>query len=316
MTSLAVGGPGGAPPGPPGEPAGPGAAGSAVVATAADAARAVLAAALAPAGPSTAVHGVQDPGGTGVLAREALAAAAVEARAAAAAADLLRWLDDDSADSAGATDPAAGAEVTSATAEARRAAAIALAWQVPRGIAGMAGELAVAMPATAPAVTAALGGLAGAVNRAAHPWLSPAHPVGTSHADETAGFLVDGDGAAAALRLVAAIASAARAPLPDLAEALDTAAAGIATALPEEWAQGGPVRLAGLPHLLMPLGKLLCAAGLVRAALAPGAAGSAAVTARRYLYRHLRTVVPEGLTSRHLARTAELLDEVRAEVAR
>jgi hypothetical protein len=278
MTTLAVGGPAGSPRAAEGQ--------AALVRAAADAARTLV---------TTALAAPPGPGPGGVLAREALADSTVEARAAVAGADLLRWLDGD------LRWPDGGAAAASDA--ARTAAAVALAWQVPRGVAATAAELAVALPATAPAATAALAELTDATTAAAS-----GSPEAESDTD-TAGFLVDGGGAAAALRVVATVAEEARESLPDLAEALDTAAGGLAAALPDEWTQPGPVRLAGLPYLLTPLGQLLCAAGLVRVAGAPGATPRAAVTARRYLYRHLRTVTPEGLTGRHLTRTEELLDE-------
>jgi len=230
------------------------------VAAAAATARAVVHRA---AGPTT--GGATDPE-RGVLMREALAEALVESRAAGAAEQLLTRLPDG---------------------PARTGASVALAWQLPRHVAAMHGEIALTAP-----VAASPAGAGPEVNEA------------------VADLMVRG-AAQAALGVVTSVAEQACDVLPDLGEALRDAAGRLSRALAVEWAQEGEVRLAGMPHLLIPLGEVLCAAALVSDALAPGAAATSAVTARRYLYRHLRSVAPEGLTDRHLARTAELVAEIR-----
>ncbi|MCW2640549.1 MAG: hypothetical protein JWP76_2855 [Dactylosporangium sp.] len=229
--------------------------------------------------------------------REALGDAVVEARAAGAAADLL-------------AEHEAGLAAT--------AAVLTLAWQVPRDVAAMLSALAVALPDAATVAADALRSVTGPATPGTG---DPAAPdaSGDDRSDATtlvvasAEVLIDAGGAAAALDLVQRMSGRARDHLPDLADAIDAAAAAIARALPDEWALPGPVRLAGMPYLLAPLGHLLSGAALVGVATGPEATRPAVVTARRYLYRHLRAITPEGLTERHLTRTVELIDGLRSD---
>jgi hypothetical protein len=96
-----------------------------------------------------------------------------------------------------------------------------------------------------------------------------------------------------------------------LTAVLDT----LRTAAGREWTQPGDVRLAGLPYLLTPLADAIQATALVRRAQRPAAPESAAVVARRYLYRRLAGPAPEGLTDRHLLRTGEVLRDARTGTA-